>query len=237
MNFEFPFFPIYFYHNLGLMKLIYSTLCKNFSLLQNLEREKIITFWICFILAFHYWNFIVTGSDLSLINSLDTKFIKNFWDKVKLFVVWYWYLDIYEFYTCAIVDIQLLVRASDCQCTSCNGPGFDPSIRRHSGIWGAAGWSSAEYCTNKLLTYVPNGWINCPAQLHARGVHHGGTLLHKLVDLVGIAGAGLKRSIVIGWILANRQLGRHMIGCWWLLNFDFNWYLPHSEQCPDPQKS
>ncbi len=28
----------------------------------------------------------------------------------------------------------LLVRASDCQCTSCNGPGFDPSIRRHSGI-------------------------------------------------------------------------------------------------------
>ncbi len=33
---------------------------------------------------------------------------------------------------------SLLVRASDCQCTSCNGPGFDPSIRRHSGIWGAA---------------------------------------------------------------------------------------------------
>ena len=32
----------------------------------------------------------------------------------------------------------LVVRASDCQCTSCNGPGFDPSIRRHSGIWGAA---------------------------------------------------------------------------------------------------
>jgi hypothetical protein len=28
----------------------------------------------------------------------------------------------------------LVVRASDCQCTSCNGPGFDPSIRRHSGI-------------------------------------------------------------------------------------------------------
>jgi hypothetical protein len=33
---------------------------------------------------------------------------------------------------------DLVVRASDCQCTSCNGPGFDPSIRRHSGIWGAA---------------------------------------------------------------------------------------------------
>ncbi len=33
---------------------------------------------------------------------------------------------------------SLVVRASDCQCTSCNGPEFDPSIRRHSGIWGAA---------------------------------------------------------------------------------------------------
>ncbi len=33
---------------------------------------------------------------------------------------------------------SLVVRASDCQCTSCNGPGFEPSIRRHSGIWGAA---------------------------------------------------------------------------------------------------
>ncbi len=33
---------------------------------------------------------------------------------------------------------SLMVRASDCQCTSCNGPGFDPSIRQHSGIWGAA---------------------------------------------------------------------------------------------------
>ncbi len=31
-----------------------------------------------------------------------------------------------------------MVRASDCQCTSCNGPGFDPSIRGHSGNLGAA---------------------------------------------------------------------------------------------------
>ncbi len=29
---------------------------------------------------------------------------------------------------------SLVVRASDRQCTSCNGPGFDPSIRRLSGI-------------------------------------------------------------------------------------------------------
>jgi hypothetical protein len=33
---------------------------------------------------------------------------------------------------------SLMVRASGCQYKSCNGPRFDPSIRRHSGIWGAA---------------------------------------------------------------------------------------------------
>jgi hypothetical protein len=31
-----------------------------------------------------------------------------------------------------------VVRAIDCQCNICNGPGFDPSIRRHSGVCGAA---------------------------------------------------------------------------------------------------
>jgi len=31
-----------------------------------------------------------------------------------------------------------VVRVSDFQCPSCNGPGFDPSIRRHSGIRVAA---------------------------------------------------------------------------------------------------
>jgi hypothetical protein len=30
------------------------------------------------------------------------------------------------------------VKASGCQCWSCNSPGFDLSILRHSGIWGAA---------------------------------------------------------------------------------------------------
>ncbi len=33
---------------------------------------------------------------------------------------------------------SLVFRSSGCQCTSCNGSGFDPSIRRYSGIWGAA---------------------------------------------------------------------------------------------------
>ncbi len=32
---------------------------------------------------------------------------------------------------------SLVVRAPDSQCTSCNGPEFDHSIRRHSRIWGA----------------------------------------------------------------------------------------------------
>jgi hypothetical protein len=31
-----------------------------------------------------------------------------------------------------------VVRASGCQCQSCNCPLFDPSILQHSGIWGAA---------------------------------------------------------------------------------------------------
>ncbi len=31
-----------------------------------------------------------------------------------------------------------IVRASDSQCRSRNWPGFDPSILRHSEIWGAA---------------------------------------------------------------------------------------------------
>ncbi len=31
-----------------------------------------------------------------------------------------------------------VVRAADCQCRSRNSPGFDPSILRHSGIWGVA---------------------------------------------------------------------------------------------------
>ncbi len=29
---------------------------------------------------------------------------------------------------------RLVVKASDCLCISCNGPGFDSSIRWHSGI-------------------------------------------------------------------------------------------------------
>jgi hypothetical protein len=34
----------------------------------------------------------------------------------------------------ATMRSSLVVRAYDCQCTSCNDPVFDPSISRHSGI-------------------------------------------------------------------------------------------------------
>ncbi len=52
---------------------------------------------------------------------------------------------------------SLVFRASDCQCRSCNGPGFDPSIRRHSGIWGAAD----EAVLNIVRTYKINklSWL------------------------------------------------------------------------------
>ncbi len=33
---------------------------------------------------------------------------------------------------------DLAVRASDCQCQSCNSPGFNPSILQNGEIWGAA---------------------------------------------------------------------------------------------------
>ncbi len=50
-------------------------------------------------------------------------------------------------------------RASDCQCTSCNGPGFDPSIRRYSGIWGAA--DEAVYVKEKKKK-IPLYFPGCP---------------------------------------------------------------------------
>ncbi len=44
---------------------------------------------------------------------------------------------------------SLVVRASDCQCTSCN----DPSIRRHSGTWGAADEAVLNIVQNKKTIY------------------------------------------------------------------------------------
>ncbi len=40
-----------------------------------------------------------------------------------------------------------VVKVSDCQCQNHNRPGFDPSIHRHSGIWGA----TVKELLNKVL--------------------------------------------------------------------------------------
>ena len=56
---------------------------------------------------------------------------------------------------------SLVVRASDCQCISCNGPGFDPSIRRHSGIWGAADEPVLNTVPNKKKHQKTPCWLLC----------------------------------------------------------------------------
>ncbi len=45
-----------------------------------------------------------------------------------------------------------VVRASDCQCKS---PGFDPSILRHSGIWGAADEAVLNKVHRKKIKKIP----------------------------------------------------------------------------------
>ncbi len=50
---------------------------------------------------------------------------------------------------------SLVVRTFDCQCTSCNGPGFDPSIRRHSWIWGAADEAVLNIVRKKYIKKSP----------------------------------------------------------------------------------
>ncbi len=73
-----------------------------------------------------------------------------------------------------------------CQCTSCNGPGFDPSIRRHSGIRGAADDAVLKYNTKKnpkkvSTEVVPGGAVQLPGLLlqllhvppqHVQPEHH-----------------------------------------------------------------
>ncbi len=53
-------------------------------------------------------------------------------------ILFEWKIQIFAYRPKIEMRSSLVVRASNCQCSSCNGPGFDPSIRRHSGIWGAA---------------------------------------------------------------------------------------------------
>ncbi len=53
---------------------------------------------------------------------------------------------------------SLVVKASDCQCTNCNGPGFDPSIRRHSGIWGTADEAVLNIVRKKKIKKIRKRW-------------------------------------------------------------------------------
>jgi hypothetical protein len=46
-------------------------------------------------------------------------------------------------------------RASDCQCRSCNSPGFYPSILRHSGIWGAEDEAVLNTVHRKKIKTIP----------------------------------------------------------------------------------
>ncbi len=57
---------------------------------------------------------------------------------------------------------SIVVRASDCQCTSCNGHWFDSSIRRHSGIWGAADEAVLDIVRKKYLAPIlmHNFWLS-----------------------------------------------------------------------------
>ncbi len=49
----------------------------------------------------------------------------------------------------------LVDRASDCQYRSCNSRGFDPSIRRHSGIWRAADEAVLDKVHRKKSIKIP----------------------------------------------------------------------------------
>ncbi len=66
---------------------------------------------------------------------------------------------------------SLLVRTSDCHCNSCNGPGFVPSIRRHSGIWGAAD----EAVLNIILKKISQKYIKKYKKAHHWHPVHGYT--------------------------------------------------------------
>ncbi len=88
---------------------------------------------------------------------------------------------------------SLVVRASDCQCTRCNGPGFDTSIPRHSGIWGAADESVLHIERKKIKkspqkiymyiyikNYVDQSWeYKNRSQIHECGNWHWGRAIPR----------------------------------------------------------
>jgi hypothetical protein len=84
---------------------------------------------------------------------------------------------------------SLVVRASDCQCTSCNGPGFDLSIRRHTGIWGTADEAVLNKVRKKIkkipplqknLSLVWKSKLRC---LHSVSTFLFGSMFHKAYNV------------------------------------------------------
>ncbi len=77
---------------------------------------------------------------------------------------------------------SIVVRASDCQCTSCNGPGFDPSIRWHSGNWRAADEAvlnivrkkqkipPKNILTKRIRQQIPSFFLNCAQLRHCKNI-------------------------------------------------------------------
>ncbi len=97
-----------------------STIYNCFKSLQKKITEENCEF-------FYFFNRLSLFLTIIFFNVQFLKLFQPIWDLHKI-LVW----------SHLRMRSRLGVRASDCQCTSCNGPGFDPSIRRHSGIWGAA---------------------------------------------------------------------------------------------------
>ncbi len=114
---------------------------------------------------------------------------------------------------------SLVVRASDCQCTSCNGPGFDPSIRQHSGIWGAA--------DEAVLNIVRRRNIN---------ISWWGVI--KVSRLINLAGHGHRGRWRRQWHLASGILVRYrnilvIPTPDWVRHRHFCWFRYRPNQMPD----
>ncbi len=91
-----------------------------------------------------------------------------------------------------------VVRASDCQCQRRYGPGFDPSILRHSEILGAADEAVFEYSTqNKNPKKFP-----CPVKnIHNKkqeGFEHNYKCWRHMVVYFRVVRSGIDKEVVRG---------------------------------------
>ncbi len=82
-----------------------------------------------------YLKFKNRCSLLSMSNMTTIDFIVYTW---MISIVYGWDLAVWMRSSRVWKEFSRLARASDCQCQSRNSRGFDPSVLRHSGTWGAA---------------------------------------------------------------------------------------------------